>query len=142
MPSEPLLFVSLRNKYILKCVDGIFVDGKSTGLSGHVHRSLYHRENWPGATQTSDMTWLTDDRTNPLAVGQYINNGVKDRFPSNVRYEEVDLPANFPRELRQYIPNMTWTSTDPFSQPTRVVALVTTRPVHNEELYSTYMDAV
>ncbi|CDS11686.1 hypothetical protein LRAMOSA03949 [Lichtheimia ramosa] len=31
MPFEPLLFVSIANSYILKCLDGIFVDGKNTG---------------------------------------------------------------------------------------------------------------
>lgn len=30
-PFEPLLFVSIANSYILKCFDGIFVDGKKTG---------------------------------------------------------------------------------------------------------------
>lgn len=31
LPFEPLLFVSIANSYILKCLDGIFVDGKNTG---------------------------------------------------------------------------------------------------------------
>jgi hypothetical protein len=31
MPSEPMLLVSLRNRYILKCIDGLAVDAKSTG---------------------------------------------------------------------------------------------------------------
>jgi hypothetical protein len=83
MPSEPLLFASLRNRYILKCVDGVYVDGKNTGkylflaclrnvsvhwvsnlvlylgLSARIHRSLHKRDNWPGAVVTSDDTWLT-----------------------------------------------------------------------------------
>lgn len=80
MPSEPLLFASLRNRYILKCVDGVYVDGKNTGkylllaclcnasvsdiifylgLSAQIHRSLHKRDNWPGAIVTSDDTWLT-----------------------------------------------------------------------------------
>lgn len=63
MPSEPVLFVSLANQYILKCVDRIYIDGKSTGLSAYVHRSLYQRENWPGAIQISDWTWLSKDDT-------------------------------------------------------------------------------
>lgn len=33
-PFEPLLFVSIANSYILKCFDGIFVDGKKTGKKG------------------------------------------------------------------------------------------------------------
>jgi hypothetical protein len=59
MPSEPVLFVGMANQYILKCVDGLYVDGKCTGLSASVYRSLYRRENWPGAIQISDMTWLS-----------------------------------------------------------------------------------
>ncbi|RUS20540.1 hypothetical protein BC937DRAFT_94989 [Endogone sp. FLAS-F59071] len=31
LPGEPILLVSLRNSYILRCYDGIFVDGKSGG---------------------------------------------------------------------------------------------------------------
>jgi hypothetical protein len=61
MPSEPVLFVSLANQYILKCVDGLYVDGKCTGLSASVYRSLYRRENWPGAVQISDMSWLSQE---------------------------------------------------------------------------------
>lgn len=61
MPSEPILFVSIANQYILKCVDGIYVDGKPKGLSKRVYRSLYRRENWPGAIQISDWTWMSED---------------------------------------------------------------------------------
>lgn len=81
MPAEPMLLVSLRNRYILKCIDGLAVDAKSTGkvickktlevfhlsyyryahagLSSHIHRSLHKRDNWPGAIITSDISWLT-----------------------------------------------------------------------------------
>lgn len=61
MPAEPILFVSLGNQYILKCVDGMYVDGKPSGLSGKVYKSLYKRENWPGAIQISDWTWMNTD---------------------------------------------------------------------------------
>lgn len=61
MPSEPILFVSIANQYILKCVDGIYVDGKSKGLSKRVYKSIYKRENWPGAIQISDWTWMNDN---------------------------------------------------------------------------------
>jgi hypothetical protein len=63
MPAEPIFFASIANQYILKCVDGIYVDGKPTGLSGQVYNSLYKRENWPGAIQISDWTWLNKDDT-------------------------------------------------------------------------------
>ncbi|KAJ8664162.1 hypothetical protein O0I10_000441 [Lichtheimia ornata] len=142
-PFEPLLFVSIANSYILKCFDGIFVDGKKTGLSGSVYRSLYHKENWPGAIQTSDATWMEDNElNNPLAIGQIVNNGSKHHLP-NVQYHEVDLPPSFPIELRQYIPNIYWSGHDPLTQNTRVVALVSTRKIKdNDELFSTYMESI
>ncbi|ORZ21362.1 hypothetical protein BCR42DRAFT_407385 [Absidia repens] len=140
LPSEPLLFASLANQYILKCYDGVYIDGKLTGLSGYIHRSLYHRENWPGATQISDMTWMTDVPRNPLAIGQIVNNGTKN-YPANVYYQEIDLPMDFPRYLRQWIPNIYWCNMDPFTNSTRVVALVALRDIDNEEVLSTYMDA-
>ncbi|CAO3588071.1 unnamed protein product [Absidia cylindrospora] len=140
LPSEPLLFASLANQYILKCYDGTYIDGKLAGLSGYIHRSLYHRENWPGATQISDMTWMTDLPRNPLAIGQIVNNGTKNH-PANVYYQEIDLPMDFPRDLRQWIPNIYWCNMDPFTNSTRVVALVALRDIENEEVLSTYMDA-
>ncbi|CAO3632027.1 unnamed protein product [Mucor hiemalis] len=147
LPAEPILFVSLANQYILKCVDGLYVDGKRTGLSGKVYKSLYRRENWPGAIQISDWTWMNEkDETleNPLAVGQYVNNGNSD-YKANVCYQEVDLPINFPHKLRKLIPNMYWdTHIDPLSNTEmRVVALVALRDIcDGEELFSTYMDIV
>ena len=32
LPFEPLFFASIANSYVLKCFDGLFVDGKSTGM--------------------------------------------------------------------------------------------------------------
>ncbi|CAO3628499.1 unnamed protein product [Cunninghamella blakesleeana] len=60
LPYEPLLFVSISNKYILKCFDGTFIDGKINGLSGRVYSSIYHRENYFGSLEISDITWMTD----------------------------------------------------------------------------------
>ncbi|KAG2190538.1 hypothetical protein INT46_001674 [Mucor plumbeus] len=82
--------------------------------------------------------------SNPLAVGQYVNNGTK-THEANVCYQEIDLPVTFPNELRRLIPNMYWDAyLDPLSnQPMRVVALVALRDIqHGEELFSTYMDIV
>ncbi|KAI8375742.1 hypothetical protein EDC96DRAFT_571827 [Choanephora cucurbitarum] len=141
LPAEPVLFVSLSNQYILKCVDGLYVDGKPSGLSGRVYQSLYKRENWPGAIQISDMTWM--DRkilSNPLAIGQYVNNGTS-IYPANVCYQEVDLPIAFPNDLRYLIPNMYWNPD--FQLITRLVALVSLDDIHpGEELRSTYMDVL
>ncbi|CAO3658635.1 unnamed protein product [Rhizopus microsporus] len=144
LPSDPILFVSIANEYILKCVDGLYVDGKSTGLSGRIYRSVYKRENWPGAIEISDCSWMNQSRrSNPLAIGQMVNN-CTGTHKANVCYQEIDLPIQFPSELRKYIPNMYWnTIIDPMSYPMRVVALVTLRDVEpGEELFSTYMDLV
>ncbi|KAI9287218.1 hypothetical protein BC943DRAFT_206803 [Umbelopsis sp. AD052] len=137
LPSEPLLFASLRNRYILKCVDGVYVDGKNTGLSARIHRSLHKRDNWPGAIVTSDDTWLTVHPRNPLAVGQIVNNN---RF-ANVRYQEIDIPGDFPLELRKYIPNL-YLSDQSIESNWRLVALIATRRIEDEELFSTYFECV
>lgn len=146
MPSEPILFVSISNQYILKCVDGIYVDGKPRGLSKRVYKSLFRRENWPGAIQISDWTWMNEDDTklsNPLAIGQYANNSTS-THKANVCYQEIDLPTTFPHKLRRLVPNMYWDAYhNPLSGDMRVVALVALRDIRDgEELFSTYMDIV
>jgi hypothetical protein len=59
-PGEAIFFNSLQNRYILKCEDGIFVDGKPTGLSGSIYRSANGRDNFPGCVPTADTTWLVN----------------------------------------------------------------------------------
>ncbi|KAG0288059.1 SET domain-containing protein 9, partial [Linnemannia gamsii] len=59
-PGEAIFFNSLQNRYILKCEDGIFVDGKPTGLSGSIFRSVNGRDNYPGCIPTADTTWLVN----------------------------------------------------------------------------------
>ncbi|KAK3844892.1 MAG: hypothetical protein J3R72DRAFT_58327 [Linnemannia gamsii] len=59
-PGEAIFFNSLQNRYILKCNDGIFVDGKPTGLSGYIYRSANGRDNFPGCVPTADTTWMVD----------------------------------------------------------------------------------
>ncbi|KAF9315750.1 SET domain-containing protein 9 [Podila horticola] len=130
-PGEAIFFNSLHNRYILKCNDGIYVDGKANGLSGSIYRSLNSRDNYPGITPTADTTWMTSQPKNPLAIGQIVNNGAS-QFP--------------PNELQQFLPNI-WYSGDwhDESQNTqsylRTVVLVTTRTVEqDQELYSTYIE--
>jgi hypothetical protein len=69
---------------------------------------------------------------------------INNQPPFLVCYQEVDLPANFPNNLRRFIPNMYWdTHMDPLSNQMRVVALVALRDIKDgEELFSTYMDIV
>ena len=32
-PTDPILFQSMRNPFILRCMDGVLIDGCSSGLS-------------------------------------------------------------------------------------------------------------
>ncbi|KAG0337014.1 SET domain-containing protein 9 [Podila horticola] len=145
-PGEAIFFNSLHNRYILKCNDGIYVDGKANGLSGSIYRSLNSRDNYPGITPTADTTWMTSQPKNPLAIGQIVNNGAS-QFPPNVRYQELDITTEAcSLELQQFLPNI-WYSGDwhDESQNTqsylRTVVLVTTRTVEqDQELYSTYIE--
>ena len=59
-PGEAIFFNSLQNRYILKCEDGIFIDGKPTGLSGSIFRSANGRDNFPGCVPTADTTWMVN----------------------------------------------------------------------------------
>ncbi|KAG0001452.1 SET domain-containing protein 9 [Entomortierella chlamydospora] len=59
-PGEAIFFNSINNRYILKCNDGVYVDGKVKGLSGSVFRSANGRDNYPGITPTADATWMID----------------------------------------------------------------------------------
>ncbi|KAI1296188.1 hypothetical protein EDD11_007507 [Mortierella claussenii] len=59
-PGEAILFNSINNRYILKCNDGVYVDGKAKGLSGSIYRSVNGRDNYPGITPTADATWMLD----------------------------------------------------------------------------------
>ncbi|KAG0255069.1 SET domain-containing protein 9 [Mortierella polycephala] len=134
-PGEAIFFNSIHNRYILKCQDGVYVDGKAKGLSGWIFRSVNGRDNYPGITPTADTTWMLDWSAffttaaaqragaktcdsigtaclkNPLAVGQIINNGTR-LFPPNVRYQELDLRTReCPLELQEFLPNI-WYSGD------------------------------
>ncbi|RUS24085.1 hypothetical protein BC938DRAFT_474150 [Jimgerdemannia flammicorona] len=139
-PGEPIFLMSLRNSYILRCYDGVFLDGKSIGLSRHIYNSLYLRDNYPGTIETSDRSWMSAQSKNPLAVGQIVNNGTKD-FPANVGYQELDLSPAFPLGLQRFLPNVYNTDRDA-DGPIRVVVLVAMREVRDEELFSTYFEIV
>uniref|UniRef100_G1QP45 SET domain containing 9 n=1 Tax=Nomascus leucogenys TaxID=61853 RepID=G1QP45_NOMLE len=93
-----------------------------------------------GPLKMSDSTWLTSEIHNPLAVGQYVNNCSNDRA-ANVCYQEFDVPAVFPIELKQYLPNIAY-SYDKQS-PLRCVVLVALRDINQgEELFSNYYTIV
>ncbi|XP_070267826.1 SET domain-containing protein 9 isoform X1 [Myotis yumanensis] len=136
---EPIFFQSIGNPFIFRCLDGVLIDGNDKGISKAVYRSCNGRDRL-GPLRMSDSTWLTSEMQNPLAVGQYVNNCSNDR-PANVCYQEFDVPASFPVELRQYLPNNTYSCAQ--QRPLRCVVLVALRDVgQGEELFSNYYTVV
>ncbi|XP_032192094.1 SET domain-containing protein 9 isoform X2 [Mustela erminea] len=136
---EPIFFQSIGNPFIFRCLDGVLIDGNDKGISKVVYRSCNGR-NRLGPFKMSDSTWLTSEICNPLAVGQYVNNCSNDRA-ANVCYQEFDVPAVFPIELKQYLPNIAY-SCDKQS-PLRCVILVALRDIkQGEELFSNYYTIV
>ncbi|XP_045421686.1 SET domain-containing protein 9 isoform X2 [Lemur catta] len=103
---EPIFFQSIGNPFIFRCLDGVLIDGNDKGISKAVYRSCNGRDRL-GPLKMSDSTWLTSEINNPLAVGQYVNNCSNDRA-ANVCYQEFDVPAVFPIELKQYLPNIAY----------------------------------
>nr|XP_012631115.1 SET domain-containing protein 9 isoform X4 [Microcebus murinus] len=136
---EPIFFQSIGNPFIFRCLDGVLIDGNDKGISKVVYRSCDGRDRL-GPLKMSDSTWLTSEIHNPLAVGQYVNNCSNDRA-ANVCYQEFDVPAFFPIELKQYLPNIAY-SYDKQS-PLRCVVLVALRDINQgEELFSNYYTIV
>ncbi|KAF8936741.1 hypothetical protein EDD21DRAFT_108389 [Dissophora ornata] len=120
-PGEAIFFNSINNRYILKCNDGIYVDGKAKGMSGSIFRSINGRDNYPGITATADTTWMVDwsfksrvgegyaaVQASEASVGAerprigtgllknplavgQIVNNGMELFPPNVRYQELDV---------------------------------------------------
>ncbi|XP_066912434.1 SET domain-containing protein 9-like [Clytia hemisphaerica] len=155
-PMEPIFFQSIKNPYILKCVDGIMVDGNHQGISKKVFRSCSLRDHL-GVYPSCDTSWLNareKQTINPLAIGQIVNNApIKNR--ANVVYQELDIPYTFPTNLRQYLPNVRFKPMDieylqyadekeleslPYI---RVIVLVALRDIHaGEELFSSYFTEV
>ncbi|XP_037655389.1 SET domain-containing protein 9 isoform X2 [Choloepus didactylus] len=136
---EPIFFQSIGNSFIFRCLDGVLIDGNDKGISKVVYRSCSGRDQL-GPLKMSDTTWLTKEIHNPLAVGQYVNNCSNDRA-ANVCYQEFDVPAVFPVELKQYLPNIAYSSDK--QSPLRCVVLVALRDIkQGEELFSNYYTIV
>ncbi|XP_048224040.1 SET domain-containing protein 9 [Perognathus longimembris pacificus] len=132
---EPIFFQSIGNPFIFRCLDGVLIDGNDKGISKVVYRSCSGRDQL-GPLKMSDSTWLTSEIHNPLAVGQYVNNCSNNRA-ANVCYQEFDVPAVFPIELKQYIPNISYNYNE--QRPLRCVVLVALRDINQgEELFSNY----
>ncbi|KFO32135.1 SET domain-containing protein 9 [Fukomys damarensis] len=136
---EPIFFQSIGNPFIFRCLDGVLIDGNDKGISKVVYRSCSGRDR-VGPLKMSDSTWLTSEIHNPLAVGQYVNNCSNDRA-ANVCYQEFEVPAVFPVELKQYLPNIAYSYAK--QSPLRCVVLVALRDIkQGEELFSNYYTIV
>lgn len=154
---EPMFFSSISNHFVLRCFDGMIIDGKPVGLSKTLFNSTFKRINDPSYPfEFGDREWLTIGKQgqdpvlmssnlrlrNFLNVGQIINNAPSPKL-ANVRYQELNIPSDFPLHLRHLLPNLhnhrQWAPWDHF---TRVVLIVSTRPVKDEELFSTYNEIV
>ena len=103
-----------------------------------------------GPYSPCDVSWLTSDLQNPLAIGQYINNQ-SEEIPANVCYQELDIPRTFPVHLRRFIPNINYKNKfleETFDETldycfVRTVILVSLRDIHEgEELYSAYFTEI
>lgn len=138
LPGDPLLLASLGNQFVFGCADGVHVDGRGGGLSGLLFGSCAGRDHM-GPYPAADRSWRTELPTNPLAVGQFVNNHSPE-FPSNVCYHEVDLPA-VPYPLRRHLPYAWYRARVP--PPLRAVLLVAQRDITaGEELFSNYFTLV
>ncbi|XP_067842306.1 SET domain-containing protein 9 [Heptranchias perlo] len=136
---EPILFQSVCNPFIFRCIDGVLIDGNDKGISKVIYRSCSGRDRL-GPYKTSDVSWLTETPVNPLSVGQYVNNCSNEKA-ANVCYQEFDVPVTFPVELRQYIPNVNYGHD--VERPLRCVVLVALRNIDKgEELFSNYYTIV
>lgn len=142
-PGEPLLIQSLGNAFIFRCIDGLHIDGNDRSISKMIFRSCSHRDKI-GWQFTSDMSWLTPHPINPLAIGQYVNNHGPDN-PANVCYQEFDFPETFPVQLRQFIPNISFSPSSEgiLNRTMRTIALVSIRAIETgEELFSSYYTVI
>ncbi|XP_041474686.1 uncharacterized protein LOC121423420 [Lytechinus variegatus] len=143
-PAEPILFQSIANPFVFRCLDGIHIDGNDKKLSKMIYRSCARRDRL-GPYMLSDLSWLTSCPLNPMAVGQYVNNQHKG-FPANVCYQEFDVPLDFPIKLRKYIPNAFFSTLPDIGnagRSVRTVALVSIREIQcGEELLSSYFTLV
>ena len=141
LPFDPLLLVSIRNQYLLRCCDGMFTDGKSKGLSGLIYRSCANRERVGGRLRC-DLSWMGEELVNPLSLGQRVNNQSEERS-ANVEYIEMTVSTgDMPPKEQRLLPWVNYSRQD-CSEKLRVVGLVATRDVREgKELLSNYLTIV
>lgn len=128
-----LLLPSIGNHYLFKSFDSILVDGKKTGLSKMLFKSHWKRNRWNALDFTENSL--------PFFNGQMINNGSE---MANCRYQELDLnPRVYDFRNHRKLPNvyhrLDW---DPVGDIRRVVLIIATRDIRNEELLSNYNELI
>lgn len=154
-PWDSVLLQSIGNHFVLRCQDGVIVDGSDVRLSRRIHRSCSYRDLSP---DVSDLTWLEvsadpsqsshlqsveqcgvylqEEPFNYLNVGQYINNEPAPGM-HNVQYLDLDI-HQWPRRLRKFLPFVVYSPHR--TAPLRVVVLVSVREIPaGEELFSAYI---
>jgi hypothetical protein len=145
MPHEPLLLQSLRNPFVFRCADGVMIDGHHRGLSRWIYKSCAYRDVLGGGDMPCDATWLSAFPSNPLAVGQMVNNHTRE-VPSNVEYVEVTVPHHYLLPLHwRLLPNIHYSPhpQDNGAAGIRCVALVSTTDIDaGTELCSSYLTVV
>lgn len=143
-PHEPVLFQSIGNPFIFRCIDGMLIDGNDKGLSKLIYRSNARRDQL-GPYHLCDTTWFGSKPQNPLAVGQYVNNRPK-KLPANVAYQEVDIPlSSIVPNLWTYLPNVWYGSGNLSTENSflRTVALVSVKEISkDEEVFSSYFTVI
>ena len=114
MPYQPILLPSLKNPYIFRCSDGVFVDGNYKGISAAIYRSIHGRDRIGSQMPICDISWLhlrsiindenctnningTDINlnmvVNPLNIGQIVNNCNPkiSGHSANLAYQEINI---------------------------------------------------
>lgn len=145
------IFTKCNNPYqfsfqLYKCI-GLQINKDGCFLFNYLFPRSCAQRDRIGPYMPCDMSWLTDDMKNPLAVGQFVNNETS-TFPANVIYQEFDIPATFPFRLLQYIPNVNFSArfkniVDERDDIVRAVILIALRDIkEGEELYSSYFTQI
>lgn len=60
-PGQPVLLQSIANQFVLRCSDGVMVDGNHRGISRIVFSSIHGRER-AGSLPLCDPSWLERDK--------------------------------------------------------------------------------
>ena len=135
---EPLFLPSLGNQFILRCKDGIHIDGNDCFLSKTIYKSCVNRDSF-GQYKAADISWITKSPIVPWNIGQYVNNGTNE-FQSNVAYQEFDI-HDFPPELDYLLPNIWYSGSR--GRHIRIVGLIATKTINTgDEILSNYVTLV